>query len=142
MSQKASIIGGLIVTLLMVQEAVATNNCNINFFSSDENNWYSSSYGFIEGLYDTIPVNCPRCDKFAKNMQGVNKGYVDIVLKRNTWINKNNVLSGNAFTVLARLITLFDMFYSFYINLDSVFNDAVVMSIPNRMVTMLASTEY
>ncbi len=34
------------------------------------------------------------------------------------------------------------MFYSFYINLDAVFNDSVVMSIPNRMVTMLASTEY
>lgn len=75
-------------------------------------------------------------------MQGVNKGYVDIVAKRDTWINKNSILNSNALQLLSKLITIFDMFYSFYINLDAVFNDVVVMSIPNRVVTMLASQEY
>eukprot|EP00347_Sterkiella_histriomuscorum_P012637 403367807 len=125
-----------------IQPSQATNNCNINLFGYDQTNWYNASYGFLSGLYTTIPTNCPRCDSFAKNMQGINKGYVYVIQMRDLWIDRNKVFNQGAVQILSSLVTIYAMFYDFYIHLDNLFQDTTVMTIPNIVVTMLADVAY
>ncbi|CDW82284.1 UNKNOWN [Stylonychia lemnae] len=131
-------IRGGIALRKVISSVKATNNCNISFFGYDQPNWYNISYGFMEGLYNQKLQNCPKCASFATNVQGVNRGYVYIVEVRDTWINKDAILKQSIFIILASLTSIFLMFFDFYINLDRVFQDETIMSIPNTIVTMLS----
>ena len=67
----------------------------------------------------------------------MNKGYVYIDKMRSTWIDYNKVVNQSFFTILASLITLFSMFFNFFIHVDSLYKNDFIMNLPIKMVDFL-----
>jgi hypothetical protein len=105
---------------LVIQPISGTNNCNINFFGTDATNWYNITNGFMYGLYWNPPTPCTRCTQVANDMVAVNAGYVNIETLRSTWLS---LASLSTLSQIAAMFTVYEMFQSFYIHLDDIYQD-------------------
>ena len=112
--------------------------CKLKFFEVDTLNWNHVATGFLTGLYRNPPSTCSKCDSFGVSVANINLGYIGLQAVRDTWINFNNLISGNPFQIVGNMITIVTLFINMYYHVDQIFKDSFIMKIPILVTQILA----
>lgn len=93
------------------------------------------------GLFNKPPEQCIQCKNFANDMALLNTGYVGLDQARDTWINYQSFQKQSAIKILGKLISITIIFTNFFVVLDRLYNNKFLMSVPQKIVDILADEE-
>mmetsp|Transcript_20133 Transcript_20133/g.19098 ORF Transcript_20133/g.19098 Transcript_20133/m.19098 type:complete len:100 (+) Transcript_20133:42-341(+) len=98
---KARTLLGVFFLLSLSAIVEGKNNCQIDFYDYDYDDWYDLGNGLILGLYRNPPSsinNCRTCRNFARAMGDLNEGLVYTISLADTWLDKDAILDENVLT--------------------------------------------
>ena len=110
-------------------------NCQLQLYSANQQNFYDLSYGVILGLHHNSPSSCPLCNTFGNIFSSIQVAFVNVESLRTTWTDQNKI---NAMSIASRvttLITLYNVFQKLGIEILNLYQNNDFRTFMNKVTT-------